>query len=106
MNKEIKVDPDMTLEEYCAKLPFSHQVNKQLSTLQTDAQKAHSKYATTGELFTELIARATIDGSVNYRTIDIVKRQSQRLKEMELEYKTARRLAQLKTIPENEGVQK
>jgi len=95
MEKEIKVNPDMTLREYCAKLPLFHLVNKQLSALQADTQKAHPKYATTGELFAELIARATIDGSINYRTIDIIKRQLQQLEEIKLERKTVERLRKL-----------
>lgn len=99
-----KVDPNMTLEEYCAKLPLFHKVNEQLSVLRADTRKAHPKYATTGELFTELIARATIDGSINYRTIDIVKRQLRQLEEIKLERKTVERLAKLQVSENKEKI--
>ena len=58
---------EYTLKEWCAKLPEHHLVSKQLSALQKEPRLG---CATTGQLLAELRARAKIDGSIDYRTVD------------------------------------
>jgi hypothetical protein len=85
---------EMTLGQYCAGLPTHHPHKEELFELQNTP---HLGCATKGELLAELIARVTVDGSINYRTSDVMKNYARLHLEMELERKTVQRLRELKT---------